>query len=77
MFVDDGQCSYGSDLSGQGHGGVGASAFAALKRPYLDEKYILTDSDVINSTTAEISDLKANLNEITRSPACPLICFGF
>ncbi len=51
-------------LSGQGHGGVGASAFAALKRPYLDEKYILTDSDVINSTTAEISDLKANLNEI-------------
>ena len=37
-------------LSGQGHGGVGASAFAALKRPYLDEKYILTDLDVINTT---------------------------
>ena len=51
-------------LSGQGHGGVGASAFAALKRPYLDEKYILTDLDVINSTEADLSDLKASLNEI-------------
>jgi WD40 repeat protein len=51
-------------LSGQGHGGIGASAYSALKRPYLDEKFMLTDIDVINSTEADLSDLRANLNEI-------------